>query len=113
MFYRYELMVDEEYQDVGIFQGLDELDLDIDVQNFLMENFNKNLPYPSCLREKRGLKTRSYFTEKGNTFFLKDIERIVKAFNCSGLFWVRKVQVEILPKQNIVYQDKYQILISI
>lgn len=61
MFYRYELYVDDEYQGVGIFYGLSELNLDEDFENSLLSLFEKELKFVPV--EER---CEFLFTEAGN-----------------------------------------------
>lgn len=111
MYYRYESMFDGKYMGCGIMQGLDALDLELDEYEFLIRRFNKELPLPTCFAENKGIKTISYFTEKGNRFFKKDINLIKLAFVSKKFFGVRKIVKDSLPNEKIVYKDDYQIVV--
>ena len=106
MFIRYELYVDDEYQDVGIFQGLSELDLDDDTSDSYMAPFDNVMiiPFETFINQK----TKSWFTEKGEKKFLNDINRIIALYDDNGLFEVRRIVEENL--QDIVYSDEYQVI---
>ena len=111
MYYRYESMFDGKYMGCGIMQGLDALDLELDEYEFLIRKFNKELPLPTCFDKNKEMKTISYFTEKGNQFFKKDINLIKLAFMSKNFFGVREIVKDSLPKEKIVYKDDYQIVI--
>ena len=106
MFIRYELYIDDEAQDVGIFQGISELDLDDDTSDAYLDAFDNVLTIPFDVFVK--WRTQSWFTEKGEKRFLEDINRIVALYNNSGLFEVRRIVKETL--DDIVYSDEYQVL---
>ena len=77
----------------------------------LSHNYDKQLPLPACFAENKGIKTVSYFTEKGNRFFKKDINLIKLAFMSKKFFGVRKIVKDSLPNEKIVYKDDYQIVV--
>lgn len=105
-FYRYELYCDNEYQDVGIFHGLTELDLEKETEDILLAPFDEKLLYPPICE-----KCEFLFTEKGNELFKAHIQSIIQAFNDSGLFDVRQLIVEHIDPNNIIYEDSYQIAV--
>ena len=105
-FYRYELYCDNEYQGVGIFHGLTELNLETEIENKLLAPFDEKLSYPPICE-----KCEFLFKEKGNELFKAHIQSIIQAFNDSGLFDVRQLIVEHIDLNNIIYEDSYQIAV--
>ncbi|MDE5830336.1 MAG: hypothetical protein K2H53_01190, partial [Clostridia bacterium] len=105
---RYELYIDDEAQDVGIFQGICELDLDDDTSDAYVQPFDDLLEIPTCVCI--GQQTSSWFTEEGEKQFLDAINRIVNLYDESGLFEVHRLTCDTL--EDIVYQDKYQVLVK-
>ena len=109
MFIRYELYIDDEAQDVGIFQGISELDLDDDTSDAYLKVFDDVLTIPFDVFVK--WRTQSWFTEEGEKKFLEYINRIVALYDDSGLFEVRRIVKKEL--DDIVYSDEYQVLTKI
>lgn len=108
MFIRYELYIDDESQDVGIFQGICELDLDDDTSDSYVKPFDDVLEIPTQVFI--GQQTCSWFTEKGEQQFLEAINRIVDLYEETGLFEARRLVCDTL--DDIVYQDEYQVLVK-
>ena len=108
MLYRYELYVDNEYQGVGIFHGLGELELDEDFEDGLLEPFEKELIFMPM--EKR---CEFLFTEKGNEKFKDHIQKILDIFKEDVLFEARclKIDDHHIAAEDMVYQDEYQIAV--
>ena len=110
MLYRYELEFQGELQDVGFLQGMCELDLDDETSDCLTSRFDTFLPLPPIPIRN----TRSFFTEKGNEYFHKDIMNIVNEFHRQGAF---NVVVGLLSEtelngEDIVYSDEFQIIVK-
>lgn len=105
MFIRYELYVEDEPQDVGIFRGLDELGLSDDFVKGLMWQFDRNLKVPKPVRH-----TQSWFTQAGEEMFRQDIDKVIAVYEEDGFFEVRRIEKEYL--EDIVYEDEYQVLIK-
>ncbi len=120
--YRYELYVDQEYQDCGIFQGLEDLGLSDDRVRDLMFPFNKNLPLPCeddtkggfFSKEKTMRGTTSFFTAEGAWEFQDALADIIREYDEHGVFEVLVfvVQEKGLPKKAIRYRDQLQVLIE-
>ena len=109
MYTRYELYLDGEPQEVGFIVGLNELDLDLDVQDFVMEDFNENLPIPH-IDEKYWKQTPlAYFTEKGLERFRQSIQRLLDMYENYNFFDVVKLETSLSDK-TIVYEDEYQVI---
>lgn len=108
MLYRYEVYVDNEYQGVGIFHCLGELELDEDFENQLLRHFEVELPFIPMEQRCEFL-----FTEKGQERFGNDIEKILKIFDDDSLFEARCLKVDgvRIPLENIIYRDAYQIAV--
>ncbi len=109
MFVRYELYVDDEPQDIGIFHGLSELGMEEGVIDDCMHPFDEMLKIPVDVFEK--YQTKSYFTELGEKRFSDDIKKITVLYDSGGLFDVRRICAETL--DDIVYQDPYQAVVKI
>lgn len=108
MFYRYELYVDDEYQGVGIFYGLSELNLDEDFENSLLSLFEKELKFVPI--EER---CEFLFTEAGNKKFRDHIQKILAVFEEDTLFEVKclMVNADDVLSDYIIYKDTYQIAV--
>lgn len=109
-FYRYELYCDGEYQGVGIFQGLDELNLREEIEDAILAPFDKLLSVPHI-----GKRCEFLFTEKGNEMFHEGISRIWNVYASDSLYEVRllKVHTSDIPPEEIVYMDSFQIAVSV
>ena len=109
MYIRYELYLDEEYQGVGILQGMDDAGFSDDLSSDLTFRINRELSIPSFVfREHRH--TESWFTEEGAKRFEKDIQAILKEYEYDGLFEVRKRIVDKL--EDVVYEDENQVVVD-
>lgn len=108
MFYRYEVYIDNEYQGVGIFHCLGELELDEDFENKLLRPFEIGLSFIPMEQRCEFL-----FTEKGQERFGNDIEDILNVFDDDNLFEARCLKVDEvrIPLENIIYRDAYQIAV--
>ena len=106
-------MFDGKYMGCGIMQGLDALDLEVDEYNFLIRRFNQELPLPTCFSTNNSIKTVSFFTEKGNRVFEKNIRLIRLAFMSRKLFGVRQIIEETIPRNKILYEDEYQVVVCL
>ena len=105
--YRYELYCDNEYQGIGIFQGLIELDLREDIVDEMITPFDSKLRIPDI--DKR---CEFLFTDKGHTEFHEGICCIAHSYN-ESLFSVRLLEVDedkINPK-DVIYRDMWQIAV--
>ena len=115
--YRYELSLENEKQDVGLLMGISELDnVDDEYLDYLMKNFDENLPIPSfyleCKNKGELKRTRAFFTENGNSFFKKDIENLISIFKEKSFFDIDFLTLdETKETLNIVYQDDFQCLV--
>ena len=110
MFYRYELYIDDEPHDVGIFQGSCELSIDEDV-DYVITKHLEELPIPDFYRNNPHTKTKAYFTKKGLDKFIGIIKFYKKEFEYQGLFNIKEI-VKDFTKEDIVYEDEYQILVK-
>lgn len=109
MYTRYELYLDGEPQEVGFIVGLNELDLDLDVQDFIMEDFNDNLPFPKISDEDWKNTPLAYFTEKGLERFKVSIQRLLELYENYNFFEVVKLE-STLSDKTIIYEDAYQVI---
>ena len=109
MYTRYELYLDGEPQEVGFIVGLNELDLDLDVQDFVMEDFNENLPFPKISDDDWSHTPLAYFTEKGLERFRKSIQQLLDIYENYGFFDVVKLESSLSDK-TIIYEDAYQVI---
>lgn len=111
MLYRYELYADGEYQDVGIFQGMEGIFSDDRVKGLIFP-FDRNLPKPPY-HSFDNFDTLAFFTEKGKHKFEKEIETIVKAYERQTCFEVRTLIIEESQIQHdVLYQDEYQVIVK-
>ena len=104
--YRYEYDIEGEYK--GILVGLDDI---FDDTNELLSAafvFERYLPEPNI---ESMINTKSYFTEKGNRKFSKAIRTIKKISENHGIKVITIIK-DYNDLENIVYEDKYQVVIS-
>lgn len=102
MLYRFELYVDDEYQEVGIFRGINETSIDQPFKNRITDAFEE-LPCPDFEE-----KAEFYFTEKGLKKFSEHIIKILDAYEDDGLFDVKMVCVDDTPDKDVIYKDDFQ-----
>lgn len=104
MFYRYELIMFDEPQGVGLFNGLYDANLSEKVRQNIMERFNElplppgNLPNCTC-----------WFTEKGKETFKEALaytKRNLKRKDCDLL----ELKMETIEENRVCYKDKFQIV---
>ena len=107
MYYRYELYIGPERQEIGFLQGLDDTGLSKDVKEGLIAGFDE-LPIPERVF-KMG-RTKSFFTEEGDAYFASAIEAVMDAYEEDGLFDVVCVCVSELPGI-AAYVDAWQVLV--
>lgn len=104
MLYRYEFLKDNKR--FGILTGLDDC-FTLDEVFSVCGIFEVCLDCPSISM----LNTKSYFTDKGNKKFRKAIRRIKKLADEKGIsVFCEKVEKENI--SDILYEDKYQIIIK-
>lgn len=110
MLIRYELYIGDEYQGVGICQGISELGFEKEVEDYLLEPFNQKLPIPAI---GRGIQRCSFFTETGDRRFKQDINRLIELYREYGLFDVKTVILtsNTISKEDILYKDPYQVIV--
>lgn len=103
---RYELFVEDEPQEVGFMVGINELDLDEDEQFRVLQQFNDELIHPPCV------KARFFFTDYGDCYFAKAIQKLIRAYKKS-IFDVHRIDIELSESEmsQIVYQDEFQVAI--
>ena len=102
MLYRYEL----SKNGIGILIGMD--DYFSLYEYFSLEDiFEEKLDKPTCDMEH----TKSYFTEKGHRRFRKIIRKIIKAYEGKGVE-VKRIEIEQSKLKNVVYADKYQMVVK-
>lgn len=107
MYYRYELWVGDEFQEVGFLQGLDDTGLPPWRTEELVSAFDE-LPLPQDIfRQGR---TKSYFTEEGRSYFAEAIDDVIAAYEEDGLFDVECLELEEIPGE-IAYGDPWQVLV--
>ena len=109
MYTRYELYLDGEPQEVGFIVGLNELDLDDDILDSTMEDFNENLPFPKISDEQWHHTPLAYFTEKGVERFKVSIQRLLELYENYNFFEVVKLE-STLSDKTIIYEDAYQVI---
>ena len=109
MYTRYELYLDGEPQDVGFMVGLNELDLDYEIQDYIMEDFNANLPFPKISEKHQKQIPLAYFTEKGLERFQKSIQQLLDVYETYNFFDVVKIEESLFDK-TIIYEDQYQVV---
>ena len=109
MYTRFELYLDGEPQEVGFIVGLNELDLDYEIQDFIMEDFNENLPFPEISEEQWKHTPLAYFTEKGLERFKKSIQQLLDVYETYNFFDVVKLETSLSDK-TIIYEDAYQVI---
>ena len=109
MYYRYELWIGDEFQEVGFLQGLDDTGRPSWRTEELLSAFDGVLPLPPRDIFKLG-RTRSYFTEEGQASFADAIEDIIDAYEEDGLFEVECLKLEDIPGE-IAYEDPWQVLV--
>lgn len=102
MLYRFELYVDDEYQEVGIFRGINETSISQPFKNCITDAFEE-LPCPNFEE-----KAEFYFTEKGLKKFSGHIIKILDVYEDDGLFDVKMVCVDDIPDKDVIYQDDFQ-----
>lgn len=110
MYIRYELYLDDEYQVVGILQGMDSAGFSDDLASDLTFRMNRELFIPSSVFVEHKY-TESWFTEEGSKKFEKDIQDIINEYEYDGLFEVRKRIVDKL--DNVIYEDENQVIVDI
>lgn len=111
MLYRYELYIDDEYQKIGIFRGMEDI-FSPDRAEYLTYPFDRDLKIPPhySFPERE---TVSFFTEKGKMKFAKDLEAIKKAYEEESFLEVRMWKIEESQiKDWIFYSDEYQVIAS-
>ena len=108
MFYRYELWIGDEFQEIGFLQGLDDTGLVPFRTNELVEAF-EDLTIPPKEVFAAG-RTRSWFTEEGQNRFESAIEAVIAAYEEDGLFDVERLEEEVLDG-TVAYEDDYQVLV--
>lgn len=111
MLYRYELYIDGEYQDVGIFQELDNT-FSYERAKDLAWPFDRKLQIPpySSFKEQH---TVSFFTEKGKQEFEKDIKAIIEAYEEESCFEIKTLIInEDDICHDIIWSDEYQVIVS-
>lgn len=110
-YYRYELYIDDQYQGVGIFQGLSDLFLEQYEEEYLLQPFNEMLNIPKVDRMENPC---FFFTECGEKKFKEEIKEIKDVFELYELFEVRKIVVEkdSLYDEDILYEDDYQVALK-
>ena len=109
MYTRFELYLEGEPQEVGFIVGLNELDLDLDVQDFLLEDFNENLPIPHISEEYWKQTPLAYFTQKGLERFQQSIQQLLGVYQSYNFFDVVRLETSLADK-TIVYEDEYQVI---
>lgn len=110
--YRYELSFFEEPQNIGIFQGLNSLDFDLEIQEKISElifkDFKELIVPEKIYKEYKDNTIYSYFTEEGNNFFEKQLLKLKKFYKYNNFDVI--LIIEEISEENIVYKDNYQIL---
>lgn len=110
MYIRYELYLDDEYQGVGILQGMDSAGFSDDLASDLTFRMNRKLFIPSSVFVEHKY-TESWFTEEVSKKFEKDIQDIINEYEYDGLFEVRKRIIDKL--DNVIYEDENQVIVDI
>ena len=110
MYYRYELYVDDEFQEVGFLQGLDDTGLPQWRLNELISAFD-DMPIPEDIFKQ--YRTESWFTEAGQSYFEDAIDDVIAAYEQDGLFDVERRECVALPEDDIVYADQWQVILGI
>lgn len=108
-YYRYGLFYDGEYQGVGIFFGIAELNLGEQKENELLAPFNDGLKMPAFKDTRDDL--AFLFTAKGHEKFHDALESLLHAYEESFLFEARLDIFEGISENDIVYKDEYQIAV--
>lgn len=109
MYYRYELYIGDECQEIGFLQGLDDTGLSEDVKEELIAGFYELVIPEDIFKMGR---TKSFFTEEGNAYFASAIEAVIDAYEDDGLFDVECVCISLsqLPGA-AAYVDDWQVLV--
>lgn len=110
MYYRYELWICDEFQEVGFLQGLDDTGLPPWRADELVAAFGE-LPIPEDVFGQ--FRTQSWFTEEGRARFGPAIDAVCDAYEQDGLFDVELLECDELPEDDIVYRDAWQVLLGI
>lgn len=108
MYYRYECIVPGSTSKLnpGILTIVDEIFTDRQIWQYAMP-FEIWLDGPTCTMSN----TISYFTEKGNRKMNKAIRALCRAIDATGKAKTQCVTVKELDVDNILYQDKYQVIL--
>lgn len=101
----YRYVVGEKDSECGFLTALDDY-FDLETAFALGFEFTKRLPEAEIDMKN----TRSYFTQKGNRSFNKAIRNCRKAYEEKGIKFSQEVHN--LGNEEIIYQDKYQIIVK-
>lgn len=105
-FYRFELAFDGEPQDVGFFQGIDDIGIPIALRQKLYQPFNERLESPMVEADDCSAVV-FFFTEQGLAQFAKDIDCIIQVIEPMGWSLLASVMEE-PDYDNALYHDQYQ-----
>ena len=108
MFYRYELWIGDEDQQIGILQGLDDTGLSEEHKDALIDAFD-GLPIPPDDILENG-NTRSWFTEDGRDCFEYETAEVLAAYDEDGLFDIVVLEEPELDGE-IAYEDDWPVLV--
>lgn len=110
--YRYELVYEEQLQNIGFLVGLKDIGFPKEKIDKLIKPFQDYLIIPhGDIYELKGVKF--YFTEKGKEKFEKYINRIKEELE--NVYWGIKefiLEIDLIDLEKIKYVDKYQIAIQ-
>ena len=108
------------FGNTGLFQATELLD-DADMEavdwaeyQWAMHEFNAGLEVPDICQPRAGIKTRSFFTDEGLKSFSLALDVLYELFQkyaeAAGLGEIQE-RVYMIPEEDILYQDEYQVLI--
>lgn len=109
---RFELFVEGEAQDIGFLVGLDDTTMSKDLKDSLVYNLDKKMTIPDISLYKKDDNVVSFFKKEGLEVFKEDIDKLIEEIDYDGVFSVGRVEI-LVDSENLIYEDDYQVLLSI
>jgi hypothetical protein len=112
---RFDLLFEDEVQDIGLMMGLDDTGLSDGMCEELLEHFEQHLKIPPTVRtDKRCAEhyPACYFTNEGYQRHKEHIDKIIQEIVEMDNEWsVRTIIRETIPEEHLYYEDEDQAVI--